>query len=134
MFLLDTNIVSEPLKRRPHSGVRDRFIRLARSELFVSVVTVWELRFGAARLTDSQSIWSRIAAEILPRVHVLEFDTNAALAAGDLEAKLERLGRPISPEDLLIASVALTRNLTFVTRNVQHFERIEKLKIENWFE
>jgi len=46
--------------------------RLTQAEAFLSVITVWELRFGAARLLDSENIWRRVTAELFTRVTILE--------------------------------------------------------------
>ena len=50
----------------------------------------------------------------------------------EIRAALERIGKPIGANDLLIASIARTHDMTLVTANLNEFERIEGLKIENW--
>lgn len=69
----------------------------------------------------------------MPLVHVVPLEAAAAEKAGDLLARLESRGTPIGLEDVLIGSTALANGLTIVTRNVDHFERIEGLVIENWW-
>jgi hypothetical protein len=65
---------------------------------------------------------------------VLAFDTTAARTFGVLKATLERRGTPLAEPDLRIASIALSRGLILVTRNVRHFQRIRELTVENWIE
>ncbi len=93
-----------------------------------------ELRYGTARHPQGQVLWERIAQEVLPRVRVLPLTTAAAEKAGDLIAVLEARGNPIELEDILIGATAFVNRLTTVTRNVRHFDRIEGLKVESWWD
>jgi tRNA(fMet)-specific endonuclease VapC len=63
---------------------------------------------------------------------ILPFDKEAALAAARIRAYLERQGRPIGDLDNLIAAHALSLGLVLVTNNLQEFERVPDLAIENW--
>lgn len=65
---------------------------------------------------------------------VLPLATAEAKKAGDLIAFLEARGKLIEVEDILIGATALVNRLTTVTRNVRHFDRIEGLKVESWWE
>ena len=65
-------------------------------------------------------------------VTILPIDEGTALIAGDTAAELSRKGVGISPEDLLIACSAIQGNMTLVTANTRHFEKIPGLKLENW--
>jgi len=93
-----------------------------------------ELRYGTARHPQGQALWERISQEVLPRVRVLPLATAEAKKAGDLIAFLEARGKPIELEDILIGATALVNGLTAVTRNVRHFDRIEGLNVESWWE
>ncbi len=63
---------------------------------------------------------------------MLPFDEPAARTYAELRAELERGGRPLDEPDLRIAAIALSRNLTLVTGNVRHFNRVPSLRVENW--
>jgi tRNA(fMet)-specific endonuclease VapC len=63
---------------------------------------------------------------------VLPFDARAAEAYGPLRADLERKGQRLDGPDLRIASIVLSRDLTLVTGNARHFERVPGLRVENW--
>ena len=63
---------------------------------------------------------------------VLPFDEVAAEAYGSLRARLEAEGRRLDEPDLRIASIALSRDLTLVTANVRHFDRVPGLRVDNW--
>ena len=60
------------------------------------------------------------------------FDDRAAQQYGRIRAQLEKLGTPIGPNDLLIASIALARDVTLVTANTREFARVEGLQWEDW--
>jgi tRNA(fMet)-specific endonuclease VapC len=70
---------------------------------------------------------------VLGRVRVLPLDPTAAVRAGDILARLDEQGKPIGLEDVLIGATALVNGLAVVTRNLTHFERIEGLRVESWF-
>ncbi len=134
MFLLDTNVVSELVKRNPDGKVLTRLNREPASGLFLSTVSVFELRFGEARSAKPASLWARIQRDILGRFQVVPFTEQDALAAADLMAPLVARGQNIALQDVWLAGVAFGRNLTFVTRNRRDFDRITDLRVENWFE
>ena len=133
MFLLDTNIVSELVKRAPDARVVARLNAEPPATLFLSSVSVFELRFGAARSAKPAALWSRIQREILSRFPVLPFDEADALAAADLMAPLVGAGTNLAVQDVWLAGVAFRRDLVFVTRNGRDFDQITGLKVENWF-
>jgi tRNA(fMet)-specific endonuclease VapC len=91
-----------------------------------------ELRSGAMRRDDGGGLWSQIEREILPRVAILGVSTEDALIAGDVLAHLWRRGRLIDIEDILIGATALARGMTVVTNNLDHFQRIPRLQVEDW--
>ena len=75
-----------------------------------------------------------IAREVPGKMWVLPFDEEAAEEYGRLSAQLEAQGTPIGEADTQIAAVALANDLTVVTGNVRHFDRVPGLTIENWIE
>lgn len=79
-------------------------------------------------------MWNRIAGEVLPRIQILTLGSEEAERAGDLLAKLHSRGEPIGLEDVLIGATALAHGFVVATRNVRHFDRIDGLVVENWWE
>ena len=73
-YLLDTNILSELLKKRPNPHLMVRLRAKPPESLFTSCICVMELRFGSALRRDSEVFWERIASEILSRVSILPLD------------------------------------------------------------
>jgi tRNA(fMet)-specific endonuclease VapC len=134
MYLLDTNILSELIKKQPEPN----FLKRLRSEpsqvLFTSSLCVFELRFGSALRSDFELFWPKIMSEIISLITVLPFGEKESLIAGDMMADLQRKGRKIGIEDVFIASTALASGFKLVTANVKHYSRIKGLKLENWIE
>lgn len=134
MHLLDTNILSDLIKRRPRPRLLERLRQHPPEAIFTSCVCAMELRQGSSLRPDREMFWERIGREILSRVTILDFGLRESLVAGDLLAYLSRRGQSIGLEDLMIGSTALVGNYTMVTGNVRHFKRIPHLRIENWLE
>jgi tRNA(fMet)-specific endonuclease VapC len=132
-YFLDTNVLSEVIKKRPEASVLARLREIAPGSVFTSVVCVTELRYGARRRPGAEALWGRIAHEVLSRVGVLPLGEREALRAGDLLADLEAAGEPIGIEDVLIGATALVGSLTVATRDVRHFRRLRGLVVESWW-
>jgi len=132
-YLLDTNVLSEILRRRPSQSVLERLDQVPVADLFSSSISVMELKFGAARHPRGESLWERIESELLTRVVIIGIGTAEAVRAGEVLSELESAGTPIGVEDVLIGSTALVHDLTVVTRNVKHFQRISHLDVESWW-
>jgi tRNA(fMet)-specific endonuclease VapC len=132
-YLLDTNVLSEVIRKDPNRGVLQRLNEIAARDVVTSAVCVAELRHGAARVAHGALLWQRIAREILSRVDILPMGEAEAVRAGDLLATLEARGEPIGIEDVWIGATALEHRLTVVTRNLKHFRRIPGLASESWW-
>ena len=133
MRLLDTNILSEIIRPRPDARVVDSLLAQAAGSLYASELTRFELRRGAFLRDDPEPLWSRIKEFVLPVVQWLPVNDAISLRAGELSAALRRQGREIGVIDTFLAATAQSRGLVMVTRNLRHFERIDGLKLENWF-
>ena len=127
-FLLDTNGVSEWVRPRPNAGVMAWLAEADEDGVFLSVVTLAELRHGIERMAVGQrrrrlNEW--LANDLLFRFEgrVLLVDVTVADSWGRLTASREASGRPISVADAFIAATAAVHGLTVVTRNVADFER-----------
>lgn len=134
MVLLDTNVLSEVLRPRPSPAVIGRLLQFTSKTLFASELTRFEMRFGSALWPDASLFWARIQRELLPLVTWLPVSEAVSTRAGDIAAAQRLAGRPCGSLDPLIAATALTQGLPLATRNVQHFECIEGLEVQNWFD
>jgi predicted nucleic acid-binding protein len=132
MFLLDTNIISELIKREPNPHLLVRMEDIPDASLCTASVCVMELRFGALRVPNGEALWNRIQKRILSRMQIQSFGYQEAMKAAELLAVLYASGRPIGIEDTMIASTALSNALIVVTANTEHFSRIPGLQSENW--
>ena len=133
MYLLDTNILSELVRRLPDPRVESRFESEPES-LFTSVICLEEIRFGTRIGPPGNKLWERMEADVLPHLSVLALGPSAAILAGDLRAEWKTLGTPVGYRDGLIAATAKAHNLILATRNVRHFDHVSGLTVENWFE
>ncbi len=130
MYLLDTNACIRVLNGSSPALVA-RLRAHAPSEIRLSSVTRGELLHGArrsARVAENIKLLSTFFAPFLS----LPFDDSCAEHYGALRASLAAAGKPIGPNDLLIAATALAADLTLVTHNLREFSRVAGLKIEDW--
>ena len=135
MYLLDTDILSNLLKRTPSTALIAKLASEPSELQSTSSITLGELLYGAHRLGPRANLLlERLERTLLPNLPVLSFDAAAACRYGEMRAELERKGTPIGDADLRIGAIALTRGLTMVTGNVRHFQKIPGLAVENWLE
>lgn len=132
MYLLDTDILSNLLAKRPSARLLRRLGEVPAIAQFTSSITVGEICYGLHKSSRPDYYRERLERLVWPYVQIVPFDRNAAEAYGELRAKLERKGERLSDPDLMIAAIGLSRSLVVVTGNIKHFGRIEKLKVENW--
>jgi tRNA(fMet)-specific endonuclease VapC len=128
-YLLDTNIVSD-LVRNPQGRVAQRIREVGEAQVCTSIIVAAELRYGAMR-RGSRRLSAQLEA-VLGALDVLPFEAPADAAYGMLRAHLERFGRPIGGNDLLIAAQVIALGHAIVTDNEREFARIDDLPCENW--
>lgn len=135
VYLLDTDILSNLMKRSPSSALVAKVARVPPEQQFTSSITLGELVYGAHRLRERTAIlMEKIDNILVPNLPVLAFDTSAARRYGEIRAELERLGTPIGDADTRIAAIALSRGLKVVTANERHLRRVPGLETENWLD
>ncbi len=130
-YLLDTNIIIYTMKNRPQQ-VKKHFQK-HEGEMCISAVTLGELVFGAEHSQQVERNLTDIEA-LVARLEVLPLDSKAAYHFGQIRAALYTIGQPIGPYDMLIAGHARASGLILVTNNVNDFERVPGLLVENWIE
>lgn len=128
-YLLDTNIISR-LIREPHGPIADRIADVGDNNIYTSIIVAAELRYGAEKRA-SEKLTVKIA-EVLGAMKILPLEAPVDSYYGRVRAELERKGRLIGPNDLLIAAQALARDCILVTDNVREFQKVEGLAVENW--
>ncbi len=128
-FLLDTDTCIYALKQ--DADVLRELLSKSRTDISISVMTEAELRTGAAK-SSSPAKTLRLVENFLHPLAILEFTSADAIAYAHVRAKLERAGTPIGPLDTIIASQAISRDLTLVTNSEREFRRVSGLRVENW--
>lgn len=138
-FLLDTNVISEAGKPRPDPGVIDWLASMDEEQLFLSVISLAELRHGIERMDDGRrkaalDIW--LTEQLSPRFddRLLLVDTGTADQWGRVVARAQDAGRPIGAMDAFLAAHAQQHQLTLVTRNVSDFEATGVRLFNPWTE
>ncbi len=128
-YMLDTNIAIYVIKRRPPELLAT-FNQHA-GQLCISSITMAELMHGVEKSAKPGHNLRQVE-DFVSRLMVLEYGNKAAAHYGEIRAVLERKGTPIGVNDLHIAGHARGDGLTLVTNNLNEFERVEGLRLENW--
>ena len=129
-YLLDTNICIYLIKKHPPE-VLEQFRKHSPKEVAISIITLFELQYGVEKSKYRQRSENALSKFIRP-LNLIELDHSSALEAAKIRAQLELKGMPIGPYDLLIAGLAISREMILITNNTREFERIEGLQVENW--
>ena len=128
-YLLDTNIISD-LVRNPQGKVAKRIAKAGEDNICTSIIVAAELRYGCAKSGSSRLL--KAVEDLLGEIEVLPLEIPVDSMYGAIRAELEAGGRPIGGNDPLIAAHAHVLGATVVTANVQEFERVGGIKVENW--
>jgi tRNA(fMet)-specific endonuclease VapC len=138
IYLLDTNIISEPLAAKPNPSVMEK-IRAHGTDLAITSVTWQELLYGMLLLPAGhrrEQIKDYLIDRVGPSLPILGFDAAAARWQAEQRARLRSMGQTPAYPDSQIAAIAAVNQCVLVTRNVADFEAYLKagLVIENWFD
>lgn len=128
-FLLDTNIISDAI-RNTRGSCAARIGEEQPEDICTSIVVAAELRCGVEK-KGSAELSSRVD-RTLASIEVVPLSGDADHAYGRLRADLERAGKVIGANDMLIAAHALALDAVLVTDNTTEFSRIGELRLENW--
>jgi tRNA(fMet)-specific endonuclease VapC len=135
MFLLDTNILSEPLKPKSNPKVVETLLNNI-GNMVTATPVIYEMIYGAKRLPESKKrseILRYLNEFVYPQIPILPYDKKAACLHGALQAQLSLSGKITPFIDSQIAAIAQSNQLILVTRNTNDFIYFSELKIENWF-
>ncbi|MCX7122233.1 MAG: PIN domain-containing protein [Gammaproteobacteria bacterium] len=129
-YLLDTCTISHFTKG--HLTIGQHLKQTPPNFLAVSTTTLMEIEYGL-KLNPARAEQINLVIEtLLAHITILPFEARDAKIAGSLRAELKKLGAPIGPYDLIIASQAVSHGLILVTQNTKEFERVPALILEDW--
>lgn len=133
-YLLDTNVLSEPLLPEPDDKILRR-LRDHRDRVATASVVWHEMVFGCYRLPPSarrSAIQEYLDRVLRPSIPILPYDARAAEWHAAERARLTATGRAPPFADGQIAAVARTNDLVIVTSNVADFARFDDTRVEDW--
>lgn len=131
-ILIDTSVLIDAERGRidlaPHLAAR------AGQQVFLSVITVSEILYGAHRAKDAALRTRRLALSesLLAQFKVLQVDVAVARLHAQVKAALALCGTPVGPHDLWLAATCLLHGLTMVTASLREFQRVPGLVVESW--
>ena len=131
IYLLDTNILSA-LVREPDGVITGHIARVGESSVCTSIIVACELRFGIAKNRAPRLV--KNVEAILSRIEIRELGRGVDVRYGELRASLQRKGRPIGANDLLIAGHARSLGLKLISGNLREFTRVDGLRCEDWLQ
>ncbi|HDR9503015.1 type II toxin-antitoxin system VapC family toxin [Burkholderia cepacia] len=137
MILVDTNVISEPLRREPNAAVIEWLDAQHVETLFLAATSLAEIRLGVAVLPEGRRrewLHQSIEQRVLPlfRGRILPFDDAASKAYASLRARARAAGVAIAPSDGFIAGTAEANGLIVATRDVTPFEAMGIRVIDPW--
>lgn len=130
IYLPDTNVWIAYLNSR-ESQVKEVLSRHRLEDIALCSVVKAELIFGAFR-SSRRDANLKVLQVLFSQMVSLPFDDTAAEHYGRIRADLAVQGKPIGPNDLMIAAIALTHDLVLVTHNIEEFGRVAGLRIDDW--
>jgi tRNA(fMet)-specific endonuclease VapC len=133
-FLLDTNVLSEPLRPAPNQHILDRLQR-HQSEIATATLVWHELLFGCYRLPSSArrtAIETYLNQVVAPSIPILPYDGQAAEWHAAEHARLVTIGQPPPFADGQIVAIAKAYSLVLVTANVSAYARFHGVQVEDW--
>ena len=132
MYLFDTDIISNIVKKKPSPYLIERLRVIPPEIQYISTITVGELVYGAFKSDRKEKHLEQLNNKLLPLVQLIPFDDREAFIYGEIRSALEKRGMPLGDTDLMIASTALANDFVLITGNERHFTRINDLQVENW--
>lgn len=130
IYLLDTNVCIHLLNER-NPVVLKRFRKHESTDIMLCSVVKAELLYGARRSQRSEANLQLLKSFFAP-LQSLAFDDECAEQYGQIHAELLNQGKPIGPNDTMIAAIARANDATLITHNSAEFSRVSGLRIEDW--
>ena len=129
-YLLDTNIISELISKTPNKKVMAFISDLDEERLYLSVITIGEIKSGIEKLDDGkkkETLLHWLENDLLIRFHnrIVEIDIEVMLQWGKIHTELKKMGKPLPVMDSIIGSIAQAKNFILLTRNEKDFKHLD---------
>ena len=128
-YLLDTNIISELISKRPNQKVLDFISSIAEEDTYLSVITIGEIKSGIENIKsierkENLTVW--FEQDLLSRFQnrIIDIDVDVMITWGKINQTLKSIGKPLPIMDSLIASSCIQDGFTLVTRNEKDFQNL----------
>ncbi len=136
-YLLDTNIISEFISKTPNQNVIDYILALDENDLYLSVITIGEIKAGIEKLDNGskkEKLLYWLENDLLDRFQnkIIDIDTEVMLQWGAINHRLKQLGKPLPIMDSLIGATSEMKNFILITRNEKDFKNLN-IKVINPF-
>lgn len=132
IYLFMRRLYTNVMRKIPSETLLNRLKKVPRRNQFTTTITIGEVYYGLMKASNRTRLLKLFEAVLLPRATILPFDFSASKKYGEIRSFLEKKGTPLAHADLQIASIALSMNMTLITGNLKHFQRVPKLSVENW--
>jgi tRNA(fMet)-specific endonuclease VapC len=129
-YYLDTNICIYFLKGS-FPNLKKKILSVNPDSISIPAIVKTELLYGSEKSKNKEDNLKKIQQFLLP-FHIEDFTDNETALYAKIRNELEKKGKIIGPNDLLIASIVFSHNGTLITKNTKEFSRVKDLKIEDW--
>ena len=131
-YFIDTNIIIYALKNSYPSIIKT-FENTPSYNIFITSIVKAEIDYGIAK-SKSSKLTRELYNKFLSIYNVIPFTEKETKIYGDIRYQLEKEGKLIGANDMLIAAIVMSHNGILITHNVNEFSRIKGLQIEDWTE
>lgn len=129
-YLLDTNIISELVSKKPNEEVLKFLSSLDDNSVYLSVITIGEIKSGIENLqniTKKENLTKWLENDLLKKFEnkIINIDVDIMITWGKINHNLKNIGKPLPIMDSLIASTCISKNCILITRNEKDFQNLE---------
>jgi predicted nucleic acid-binding protein len=132
VYIFDTDIYTNVMRKIPSEKLLNRLKSVPRRDQFTTTITISEVYYGLMKTSNRKRLLKLFESVLLPRATILPFAFSAAKKYGEIRSFLAKQGTPLAHADLQIASIALSTDMTLITGNLKHYQRVPQLTVENW--
>ena len=129
-YYLDTNIIIYAMKNE-YPNIKNHFLRVPSSSIVIPNIVLAEIEYGARKSKNYKKTID-VYNQFTNTFEMAEFSIKAVKEYGNIRKDLEKQGKIIGPNDLIIAAIVKSEDGILVTHNTNEFSRVKGLKIEDW--